>query len=77
MPSYGMLRRVVLVRTDVSEECIAVIIRVTRIGEPATTLTVTNNRKILRRNIMHLLLVLLLLLLLLLIIIIIIIIIKI
>jgi hypothetical protein len=33
MPSSGMLRLVVLVRTDVSEERIAYIIRVTRIGE--------------------------------------------
>jgi hypothetical protein len=33
MPSSGMLRRVTLVITDVSEERIAPIIRVTRIGE--------------------------------------------
>jgi hypothetical protein len=33
-----------LVRIDVSEERIASIIRVTRIGELGTTLTVTNNR---------------------------------
>jgi hypothetical protein len=33
-----MVRRVVLVRTDVSEELSASIIRVTRIGEPGTTL---------------------------------------
>jgi hypothetical protein len=38
MPSYGMLRRVALVRTDVSEEPSASIIRVTRIGELRTTL---------------------------------------
>jgi hypothetical protein len=37
MPSSGMLRRVGLVRTDVSEELIASIIRVTRIGELGTT----------------------------------------
>jgi hypothetical protein len=36
-----MLRRVVLVRTDVSEERIASIIMVTRIGELGTTLAVT------------------------------------
>jgi hypothetical protein len=38
MPSFGMLRHVVLVRTDVSKECIASILRVTRIGELGTTL---------------------------------------
>jgi hypothetical protein len=35
-----MLRRVALVKTDVSEEFRASIIRVTRIGEIGTTLTV-------------------------------------
>jgi hypothetical protein len=35
---------VALVRTDVSEESIASIIRVTRIGELGTTLAVTSNR---------------------------------
>jgi hypothetical protein len=44
MPSSGMLRRVALVRTDVSEELGASIIRVTRIDELRTTLTVTSNR---------------------------------
>jgi hypothetical protein len=38
MPSSEMLRRVVLVRTDVSEELSASINRVTRIGELGTTL---------------------------------------
>jgi hypothetical protein len=38
-----MLRRVALVRTDVSEEPTASIIRVTRIGEVGTTLAVTRN----------------------------------
>jgi hypothetical protein len=38
-----MLRRVVLLRTNVSEERIAYIIRVARIGELGTTLTVTSN----------------------------------
>jgi demethoxyubiquinone hydroxylase (CLK1/Coq7/Cat5 family) len=33
-----MVGRVVLVRSDVSEECIASIIRVTRIGELGTTI---------------------------------------
>jgi hypothetical protein len=38
MPPSGMLRCVTLVRTDVSEERIASIIKVTRIGELRTTL---------------------------------------
>jgi hypothetical protein len=42
------LCRVALVRTDVSEERIASIIRVTRIGELGTTLPVTSNRSTLR-----------------------------
>jgi hypothetical protein len=42
-----MLRRVALVRTDVSEELSASFIRVTRIGELATTLAVTSNRSML------------------------------
>jgi hypothetical protein len=37
MPSSGMLHRVALVRTDVSEERSASIIRVTRIGELGTS----------------------------------------
>jgi hypothetical protein len=40
-----MLHRVTLVRTDVSEELSASIIRVTRIGELGTTLAVTSNRR--------------------------------
>jgi hypothetical protein len=47
-----MLRRVALVRTDVSEEPSASFIRVTRIGELETTLAVTSNRRTLRRNIL-------------------------
>jgi hypothetical protein len=39
-----MLCHVALVRTDVSEERIASIIKVTRIGEVGTTLAVTSNR---------------------------------
>jgi hypothetical protein len=50
MVSPGMLRHVALVRTDVSEELSASIIRVTRIGELVTTLAVTSNRRTLRRN---------------------------
>jgi hypothetical protein len=40
-----MLRRVALVRTDVSDELSASIIRVTRINEIGTTLVVTSNRR--------------------------------
>jgi hypothetical protein len=39
-----MLRRVVLVRTDVSEELM------TRIGELGTTLAVNSNRRTLQKN---------------------------
>jgi hypothetical protein len=45
----AMLRRVALVRIDVSEELSASFIRVTRIGELGTTLAVTGNRRTLRR----------------------------
>jgi hypothetical protein len=45
MASSGMLCRVALVITDVSEELSASIIRVTRIGEVGTTLAVTSNRR--------------------------------
>jgi hypothetical protein len=48
--SSGMLHRVTLVRTDVSEEPSASFIRVTRIGELGTTLAATINRRTLRRN---------------------------
>jgi hypothetical protein len=41
MASSGMLPRVALVRTDVSEEFSASFIRVTRIGELGTKLAVT------------------------------------
>jgi hypothetical protein len=43
MQSSGMLRRVALVRTDISEERIASIIRATRIGELGTTLAVISS----------------------------------
>jgi hypothetical protein len=49
MASSGMLRRVALVRTDISEELSASIIRVT-IGELGTTLAVTSNRRALPRS---------------------------
>jgi hypothetical protein len=49
MASSGMLRRVALVRTDVSEELSASFIRVTRFSELGTTLPVTSNRQILHR----------------------------
>jgi hypothetical protein len=45
-----MLRGVAPVRTDVSEELGASIVRVTRTGELGTTLAVTSNRRTLRRN---------------------------
>jgi hypothetical protein len=44
MPSSEIWCHVTLVWTEVSEERIATIIRVTRIGELGTTLAVTNNR---------------------------------
>jgi hypothetical protein len=50
MASSGMLSRVTLVRIDVSEELSTSFIRVTRIGELATTLAVTSNRRALRKN---------------------------
>jgi hypothetical protein len=48
MASSAMLHRVPLVRTDVSEEFSAFILRVTRIGELGTTLAVTSNGRTLR-----------------------------
>jgi hypothetical protein len=45
-----MLRHVALVRTDVSQELSASIIRVTRIKKLGRTLVVTSNRRTLRRN---------------------------
>jgi hypothetical protein len=49
MVSTGMLRRVALVRTYVSKELNASLIRVTRISELGTTLAVTRNRRTMRR----------------------------
>jgi hypothetical protein len=45
MSSSGMLCHVALVRTVVSKEHLASIIRVTRIGEVGTTLAVTSNQR--------------------------------
>jgi hypothetical protein len=50
MASSAMLRRVALVRTDVSEELRASIIMVTRIGELGK-LAVTSNRRTLRASV--------------------------
>jgi hypothetical protein len=50
MGSSGMLRRVALVKTDVSEELSASFIRVTRISELGKTLAVTSNRRTLKIN---------------------------
>jgi hypothetical protein len=43
-----MLRRVALVRTQVSEEFRVSFIRVTRIGELGATLALTSNRRMVR-----------------------------
>jgi hypothetical protein len=43
IPFSGMKRRVTLVGTDVSEESIASVIRVTRNSELGTTLAATSN----------------------------------
>jgi hypothetical protein len=50
MPSSGILRRLALIRTDVSEDRSASIIRVTRIEELGTMLAVTSNLRTLRIN---------------------------
>jgi hypothetical protein len=48
MVSSGLLRRVALVRTDVSEKPGASFIRVTKIGELGTTQAATSDRRTLR-----------------------------
>jgi hypothetical protein len=50
MASSGMLRRVTLVRTDVSKELSTSFNRVIRIYELGTTLAVTSNRRTVQRN---------------------------
>jgi hypothetical protein len=50
MASSGMLRRVALVRTDVSEKLSASFIRVKKVGALGTTQAATSNRRTLRRN---------------------------
>jgi hypothetical protein len=50
MASSGMLRRVALVRTDVSEEPSAYIIRMTRIGELGTLAVTSNPRTLLPKR---------------------------
>jgi hypothetical protein len=50
MASSGTLRRVALVRIDVSGELSASFIRVTRIDELGTTLAVTRNRRTQRKS---------------------------
>jgi hypothetical protein len=50
MVSSGILCRVALVITDVSEDLSASFIRVKRIGELGTTLALTSNRRTLRRS---------------------------
>jgi hypothetical protein len=50
MVSSGLLRRVALVRTEVSEEPGASFIRVTKIGELGKTQAATSNRRALQRN---------------------------
>jgi hypothetical protein len=52
MASSGMLRRVALVRTDVSVELSASVIRVTRIGEQGT-FAINSNRRTLRRSTLY------------------------
>jgi hypothetical protein len=53
MVSSRMLRRVALVRTDVSKELSASFIKVTTFGEIGTTPDVTSNRGTPRRNTKH------------------------
>jgi hypothetical protein len=51
MVSSGLLRRVAIVRSDISEEPGTSFIRVTKIGELGTTQAATSNRRTLQRSI--------------------------
>jgi hypothetical protein len=53
MPSPGILCRVALVRTDVSEDRIAFIVRLRRLGELGIRLAVNSNRRKLRRKLLQ------------------------
>jgi hypothetical protein len=55
MATSGMLRRMALVRTDVSEELSASFIRVTRIDELGKTLAVTSNNFVFLHSVRRLL----------------------
>jgi hypothetical protein len=55
MVSSGLLRRVTIVRTDVSEEPGASFIRVTKIGELGTTQAATSNYLVFLRSVRRLL----------------------
>jgi hypothetical protein len=50
MSSSVMLRRVALVKADVSGEFSASFITMTNVGELGTTLALSSNRRTLRRN---------------------------
>jgi hypothetical protein len=52
MSSSGMLRRVAIVITDVSEEFIASIIKVTRIGEQWAKIPLSSNQNKLQNTLM-------------------------
>jgi hypothetical protein len=54
MLSSGMLHNVALVRTEISEECSASIIRVTRIGELGTSALPSNQRTLWRNTLVFL-----------------------
>jgi hypothetical protein len=53
MPTSGMLRLMAFERTDVSDENIASIIRVTGRCELGTTLAITSNLSTLQRKYFH------------------------